>query len=428
MRARFWIAPLFVSGTLATTLPAQDNLLKQQEKLQAVAIQKVEANVKEAMNDAQRLSAAGSSVRAAERLRSALRSLDDPILPRAKVEDLRTQLTAALRQTEAGNRPVGTTPTGPTTPTSVTPIKDKEAEAARVKALIDEEKDVRRGIETVSALLRSGETAQAKKEVEQLSKKYPTNSTVVVLPQLVNKTMTLDEVKSVHAKQIEGIRLAMLDLQRLSIIPKYDYELPADWKEITERRKVKLNPKLQAILTALKQPIEIDKTNAPISDVLKALQTAMGQPIVLDKATMQEVGIEASTPTTVSPGTSVTAKTALRMALANHGLTYVIRDNTILVVTREKASQMMETRVYYIGDIVSGIGGGAIRLGTQADEEQTRKNVENLISAIKAVDPASFKGGPGDGRGDVTYHPAAKALIVKASAEVHGMLSNSFSK
>lgn len=424
MRLRYLLTPLFVSGVFAMPLPAQEStLLKQQEKLQTVAMQKVETSLKEAVGEAQRLSAAGSNGRAAERLRSALRQLDDPILPKKQVDEWRVQLAAALKLAEAGKKPTVTEP-------GSNPLK--EAEVARVKALIEVDKEVRRGVDTVASLLRAGDVTQAKKEVDALSKKHPENPTVIVLPNLIAKTMSLDEVKAVHAKQIENIHRAMLDLQKTATMAKMDYELPADWKEITERRKTQLSPKLKAVMTALRQPVDIDKTNAPLSEILKDLQKAMNQPIVLDKATMQDAGVDQSTPTTLSPGTSVSARTALKMALGTHGLTYVIRDNTIFVVTREKATQMMETRVYYIGDLVAGTGpvsGGAIRNGFQADEEQTRRNVENIIKTVReSIDPASWKGGPGDGRGEISYNAPAKALIVKASAEVHGMMSNSFSK
>jgi hypothetical protein len=424
MRLRYLLAALVVAGVLAPA-PGQENntLLRQQEKLQTVAMQKVETSIKEAVSDAQRLSAAGSNARASERLRAALRLLDDPILPKKQTDEWRAQLTAAMRQAEAGKKPVVTAP-------GSNPLK--EAEIARVQVLIETDKEVRRGVDTVAALMRAGDTAQAKKEVEALGKKHPDHPTVLVLPNLVAKTMSLDEVKAVHAKQIENIRLALLDLQKTATMAKFDYELPADWKEITERRKIKMAPKLVAVLTALRVPVDIDKTNAPLSEVLKGLQEAMRQPIVLDKATMQEAGVDQSTPTTVSPGTPVQARTALKMALGAHGLTYVIRDNTIVVVTREKATMMMETRVYYIGDLVAGTGpipGGAVRLGYQADEEQTRRNVENIIKTIKeSVDPASWKNGPGDGRGEISYNAPAKALIVKASAEVHGMMANTFNK
>jgi hypothetical protein len=122
------------------------------------------------------------------------------------------------------------------------------------------------------------------------------------------------------------------------------------------------------------------------------------------------------------------------LALGNHGLTYVIKDNTIQVVTRDKAASMMETRVYYIGDLVTPVSSGFIGVPGRAsapivDADQARRNVDLLIKQIKeSIDPNSWKGGPSDGRGEITYHPASMALIVKASAEVHGMMANTLNK
>ena len=212
-------------------------------------------SIREAVADAQRLQAAGSNARAAERLRSAIRLLDDPILPKKNVDAWRTQLTAGIRSAES--RPVRSRGHG----------SDQPAQGSggrRVKAMIEEDKEIRRGVDTVGSLIKAGDVAQAKKEVEALSKKFPTNPTVLVLPNLVAKTMTLDEVKDVHAKQIENIRLALVDLQKSATMAKIDYELPADWKEKTERRKPQLNPKLKAVLAALRTPVEIDKSNAPL--------------------------------------------------------------------------------------------------------------------------------------------------------------------
>ena len=426
MRLRNLLAPALLAGVLILPASAQENrLLKQQEQLQAVAVQKVESSLKEAISDAKRLQQGGSNARAAERLRGAIRLLDDPILPKQTVDTWRNQLTGALRTVEAGQKTEVTLE-------SANPHRD--AEVARVKAMIEEDKEIRRGVDTVGSLMKAGDVGQAKKELEVLSKKFPSNPTVLVLPNLVAKTMTLEEVKAVHQKQIENIRLALIDLQKTATMAKIDYELPADWKEKTERRKPQLDPKLKAVLTALRTPIDIEKASAPLTDVLKSISTAMKQPIILDKRTMQDAGIESSTPTTVNPGTTVTARTALKMALAEHGLTYVIKDNTINVVTRDKAANMMETRVYYIGDLVTPLGGGFSGVPGRAaipnvDAEQMKKNVDNLIKQIKeSIDPPSWKGGGSDGKGDITYHSASMALIVKASAEVHGMMAGTLNK
>lgn len=424
MPVRKLLASAMLTGALAASGSAQDNaLLKQQEKLQQVAIQKVEAGIREAVADAQRLQAAGSTRRATERLRTALQSLDDPILPKKHVDAWRVQLTAAMTAAEQGKKPV-----------IAEANPNREAEVVRLKAMIEEDKEIRRAVETVASLMKGNQTAQAKKEVDALKAKFPDNPTAIILPNLIAKTMTLEEVKAVHARQIDAIRATMVDLQRTATMAKIDYELPADWKEKTERRKPQLSPQLKAVLTALRTTVEIDKTNAPLSDVLKELQKQMGQPIILSKGTMQAAGIDQSTSTTVSPGTTVSARTALKMTLNNHGLTYVIRENQIQVVTRDEATSMMETRVYYIGDLITPLTGSFTGVPGRVsqpnvDPEQVKKNVENLIEQIKkGHDPASWKGGGSDGKGEITFHPSSMALIVKASAEVHGLMGNTLNK
>src|SRR5438045_2042699 len=106
MRSRYLLAPVVLAGAFTLTAPAQENaLLKQQEQLQAVAVQKVESSFKEAIADAKRLQAAGSTARAAERLRTAIHLLDDPILPKKNTDAWRSQLNDALRLVEAGKKP-----------------------------------------------------------------------------------------------------------------------------------------------------------------------------------------------------------------------------------------------------------------------------------------------------------------------------------
>ena len=53
----------------------------------------------------------------------------------------------------------------------------------------------------------------------------------------------------------------------------------------------------------------------------------------------------------------VSTRTALKKVLADLGLTYVIKDETIFVTTPIKAKDMMTVRTYYIGDLI----GAAIR-------------------------------------------------------------------
>ncbi len=424
MRLRHFVTAGVVALSVAAVSPAQDQLLKQQEKLQAVALLKVEAAVQSSVAEAQKLQAAGSHVRAAERIRQAMRMLDDPVLPKKETDKLRAQLGDALRAAEAGKKPeiAGTT---------ANPLKAAEIE--RRKAWLEEDANIRRSIDTIGALYKAGALKQAKTEIDALAGKYPANPTVIALPELITKAKTIEEIKLIHAQQAESYRLAALDLNKQSVMPKGDIEYDAKrFKEITELRKTKLDPAMKSMLTALKSPVEFDIKDMTLQEALKQVSATLKQPITLDKQTMTDAGIDASTTATLQTPTAVQGRTALKMLLASYNLTYIVKDGRILVVTREKAAQTMETRVYYLGDLVIGTGaipGGAIRLGTAYDQLQAQQNVAEIVNMVKnSVDPNSWKGAGSDGKGEITYHAPSGALVVKASAEVHGMLAGTLGK
>jgi hypothetical protein len=115
----------------------------------------------------------------------------------------------------------------------------------------------------------------------------------------------------------------------------------------------------------------------------------------------------------------------LRQILASQGLTFVVKDQVIQVVDVERARNMLVTRVYYLGDVVQGLGpfGDATRWGPFLDFQQTTANVEAIIKSItSSVDPLSWKerGGPAS----ITFHVPSMSIIVRASAEVHATLGS----
>ena len=102
---------------------------------------------------------------------------------------------------------------------------------------------------------------------------------------------------------------------------------------------------------------------------------------------------------------------------------FVVKDEAIQVVTVEKARDMLVTRVYYLGDLVQGVGpfGGALQWGPFLDFQQTTANVDLIVKSIESsIDPLSWKdrGGPCT----ITFHYPSMSIIVRASAEVHATL------
>jgi hypothetical protein len=150
----------------------------------------------------------------------------------------------------------------------------------------------------------------------------------------------------------------------------------------------------------------------------------MGQSIVLDQAALDAAGVKYETPVTVR-GRKMATRTVLRSFLSGLGLTYVIKDQAIQVTTPEKARQTLTTRTYYIGDLLGTRGGPGDPLtyifGPGIGQLQMIQNIASIMSMIQtSVDPQSWQssGGPGA----IYFHYPSLSIVIKQSAEVHGMI------
>jgi len=119
---------------------------------------------------------------------------------------------------------------------------------------------------------------------------------------------------------------------------------------------------------------------------------------------MEEVGVTYDSPVSVNVK-GVTARFVLRKILGDLGLTFVIKDEVIEVMTPKKAQDMMVVRTYYVGDLVAN-----------------RWQAAQIIDLIQStIDPESWKAN--GGAGTIAYHPLTRSLVIKQSAEFHGVLS-----
>ena len=66
---------------------------------------------------------------------------------------------------------------------------------------------------------------------------------------------------------------------------------------------------------------------------------------------MGEVGIDTSTPVTKSLH-NLPLRSALNLMLREHGLTWTIQDDVLLITTPEEADNCLSTKVYDVSDLV----------------------------------------------------------------------------
>jgi len=141
----------------------------------------------------------------------------------------------------------------------------------------------------------------------------------------------------------------------------------------------------------------------------------MDQPLLIDERSLRDVDIDLKSNASLE-ASGLSARTALRQLLASKGLTYIIQNETIQVVTVERARESLTTRVYYVGDLIMGLS-----------IPETLLNAAVLMEAIQdTVDPLSWKkrGGPST----ITFFAPNLSFIVRASTEVHASLGSKFSK
>lgn len=428
--ARRLLLAAVVAASLTPALPAQSSSsagsadpLARQREMQQLADQKAEASVKEAIAEAAK-SAKVSSIAAVERLKSAKLGLDLIVISNGKKDELFRLIDAAIANVQNPGKMVDSNPAA-----------GVKADLKKVDAALKQEvADVSTGIQEVARLNAEGRTREADAKAAELAKRYPDNPAAYMLTEKGSMAEKIAMSRSLAKMQNDRVLYVLNDSIRSSMPAKGDIEFPADWKERTKNRLEgeKLSPETEAIIRALDQRIPTQLQSMPFEDAVQQLSNEINQPIYLDKASLQDVpGFDLKKtvqPLAVPRGTPLSARTMLRALLQAQGLTFVVRENIIQVVTIEKAQTMLTTKAYYVGDVVQAAGpfGGGAVWGPYVDYQQTEQNIKYVIEAIRGVDPLAWRERTG-GPATVTFHYPSMSLIVKAPTEVHAALNSKIS-
>jgi hypothetical protein len=225
----------------------------------------------------------------------------------------------------------------------------------------------------------------------------------------------------------------MRDIARSGVPAVGDIQFPdaKKWNDITKRRQqpaIKLTPKEEKILESLNKTVGANFKDRPFEEALQELSNMMDQPLFIDKKSLEDLGLDLSRRVTFQQ--SVSARTALRAILQTNGLTFVVKDEMIQVLTIEKAQQTLVSRSYYLGDLVAGNGpfGNAVLWGPVAGYQQMMQNAQLIVDAItSSVDPMAWANGPGRGACSITFNLTTMSVVVRASTEVHASLGNALS-
>ncbi|HEX4129628.1 MAG TPA: hypothetical protein VHZ24_06265 [Pirellulales bacterium] len=237
-------------------------------------------------------------------------------------------------------------------------------------------------VERFDALMDEHRYADAEEVANTIRQEEPAVPVVLSGTQLTaRQTKFTTDAQYMNLADHRGFLAQMHSIQ-LSSIPTPDdppviYPDADVWRLLSERRKkyrsvdlARNNPAEVKIIKALAEPTELEFIETPLQDVVEYLKTRHNIEIQLDKKALEEAALPPDTPVTRNLK-GITLRSALRLMLRElpAELTYIIRDEVLLITSKTQADLLTTTKVYPVADLVipikvtnplaNGLGGGA---------------------------------------------------------------------
>jgi hypothetical protein len=168
------------------------------------------------------------------------------------------------------------------------------------------------------------------------------------------------------------------------------------------------DPITAKIRETLNQATSLDFVETPLCEAFQYLEDHHSIPIELDTRALDELGLATDSPLTRNLD-GLTLRSALKLLLREFDLTYVIRDQVLLITSVDAAQEMLSTRVYPVADLVKTPSGNV--------------NYGPLIHSItNSITPASWDdaGGPG------SIEAYRGSLVISQTEDVHDRIEQFF--
>jgi hypothetical protein len=175
-----------------------------------------------------------------------------------------------------------------------------------------------------------------------------------------------------------------------------------------------------AIEAALASTAQLDFSGARLQDVIDYLKERYRIEIQLDKRVLEDVGVSGDVRVTIH-AKGISLKSAIRLMLRNMQpeLTYMIKDEVLLITTPDIADEVLPSRMYPVGDLVA----------CRDEHDAPWDDYDALINVIAStVKPTTWDtvGAPGSVMGKT--FGTAKLLVVTQTDEVHEEIADLLTK
>jgi len=206
-------------------------------------------------------------------------------------------------------------------------------------------------------------------------------STLTASAESVGRLAQVRNYQAVQLARADGLAKT-LGQTELSAVPYADdvpltYPQAEVWRELSARRLAQYRAELsnespaeKRIRQALDETTSMDFVDTPLQDVVDYLKDLHGIEIQLDTRALADAGIAPDLP--VSRRLSgISLRSALKLLLSSVDLSYVIKNEVLIITTPEMAATDLVSRVYPMADLVvpipplgfsggfGGLGGGS---------------------------------------------------------------------
>jgi type II secretory pathway component GspD/PulD (secretin) len=161
---------------------------------------------------------------------------------------------------------------------------------------------------------------------------------------------------------------------------------------------------------ALNTPLRgsgLDFSDTPLEEVVNLLQDDFDIPIQIDIPALDEIGVGSDEPVNINLR-NISLRSALRLMLKQHQLTFIVDDEVLLITTPDEADSRIKVCVYDVRDLVDGNAASAL------DE------LTDVVTSSVSADSWAQSGG---GRGSVRSYPP-NLLIISQSQGVHQQIQD----
>ncbi len=340
------------------------------------------------------------------------------------------------------------TPATPSAVSEASSIRPRQRKQLELKTLHDEVRSLREDVRRLSDLLEKRLAAKslphavpalppAVSDLDRRGKLQPIAESDVLLYFTAKWCGPCQQMQPLVDKLVrEGRAIKTIDVDqapemanehRITSIPCFIRLVGGKGRErvcgvISEKqlRMVADSPKgvEQQLQRALDQKIAVTFNHTPLQDAVQTIAKQIEANFVVDQVSLAEEGVKGTEPVTLQLS-GLTARSVLKLLLEPVRLDYVIENEVIKVVSRQRAKGELIVACYVVSDLLSVDSESK----TKADAERIELGLKRILEIVQStIAPDSWD--HVGGVGSIRSYSTTCSLIVRQSRDVHEEILN----